>query len=137
MSQGRRARTPSAPTLFFCLLAAAEQVYGAAYSFASQPPQTSLLNNFEIAGNSYASAQQVCVSPARVSSALFEYSIEVFLGTLDKVYIVDKTENNAQQINGHPAWAAGGCPPFVCSSSLHAAPLQNGPQVRSRQGQWI
>lgn len=88
-SHRRRAtQTLSAPTLFFPLLAAAGQVYGATYSFASEPPQTSLLNNFEIAGNSYASAQQV------------------FLGTLDKVYIVDKTEDNAQQVNGHPAWAA-------------------------------
>lgn len=30
----------------------------------------------------------------------------MFLGTLDKVYIVDKTENNPAQINGHPTWGA-------------------------------
>ena len=46
------------------------------------------LNAFDIVGDSIASAQQM------------------FLGTLDKVYIVDKTENNPTQINGHPAWAA-------------------------------
>ena len=32
---------------------------------------------------------------------------QLFLGTLDKVYIVDKVENNPTQIDGHPAWAAG------------------------------
>jgi hypothetical protein len=31
----------------------------------------------------------------------------MFLGTLDKVYIIDKVENNPTQINGHPAWAQG------------------------------
>jgi hypothetical protein len=33
--------------------------------------------------------------------------IKIFLGTLNKVFIVDKVENNPAQINGHPAWAAG------------------------------
>ena len=33
-------------------------------------------------------------------------SQQIFLGTLDKVYVVDKTENNPTQINGHPTWAA-------------------------------
>ncbi|KAL4078560.1 glyoxal oxidase [Scleroderma yunnanense] len=80
-------QTLSASTLFLYFLATAQEVHGAAYNLAAQP-QTNYLNNFELAGNSYASAQQV------------------FLGTLDKVYIVDKTENNAQQINGHPTWAA-------------------------------
>ena len=64
MSQRGRFTTPSASTLFCCLLAAAEQAYGAAYNLASQPPQTSFLNGFEVVGNSYASAQQVCTSPA-------------------------------------------------------------------------
>ncbi|KAI9435759.1 glyoxal oxidase [Lactarius indigo] len=43
---------------------------------------------FEIVGSSLVSAQQL------------------FLGTTDKVYIVDKTENNPTPIRGHPAWAA-------------------------------
>ena len=59
MSQRGRFTT----VLFCCLLAAAEQVYGAAHS---QHPQTSFLNGFEVVGNSYASAQQVCTSPAHV-----------------------------------------------------------------------
>ena len=30
----------------------------------------------------------------------------MFLGTEDKVYIIDKAEGNAPQVNGHPAWGA-------------------------------
>lgn len=30
----------------------------------------------------------------------------MFLGTLDKVYVVDKVENNPTQINGHPVWGS-------------------------------
>lgn len=44
-------------------------------------------NTFEIVGNSGVSAQQL------------------FLGKQNKVYIVDKTENNPVSVNGHPAWA--------------------------------
>ncbi|KAM0748117.1 DUF1929-domain-containing protein [Meredithblackwellia eburnea MCA 4105] len=44
-------------------------------------------NTFVIVGETGASAQQL------------------FLGTPTKVYIVDKTENNVAQINGHAAWA--------------------------------
>ena len=118
-------------TLFCCLLTAAEQVYGAGHS---QPPQTSFLNGFEVVGNSYASAQQVYTCPAHVVD-LFTFS-KVFLGTTDKVYIVDKVENNAQQIKGHPVWAAGGWLHPVRPSWLHSASLQNGPRARSRPGRW-
>jgi hypothetical protein len=30
----------------------------------------------------------------------------MFVGTPDKVYILDKVEGNAQQINGHSAYAS-------------------------------
>ena len=30
----------------------------------------------------------------------------MFLGNTEKVYILDKAEGNAAQINGHPAWGA-------------------------------
>ncbi|KAI0339863.1 copper radical oxidase [Trametopsis cervina] len=46
------------------------------------------VGQFETVGNSLVSGQQI------------------FLGTLDKIYVVDKTENNPVNINGHPAWAA-------------------------------
>ncbi|KAK7692517.1 hypothetical protein QCA50_004145 [Cerrena zonata] len=61
-------------------------------SIAPTPGQPSRndapLGQFEIVGDSVASAQQI------------------FLGTPDRVYVVDKTENNPTQIKGHPAWAA-------------------------------
>jgi len=37
----------------------------------------------------------------------------MFLGTSDKVYIVDKAENNPAQVNGHPAWAQGYHPKLI------------------------
>ncbi|KZP19871.1 copper radical oxidase [Athelia psychrophila] len=55
---------------------------------SGQPDPTDSLNQFKIVGNSLVSAQQV------------------FLGTVDKVYIVDKTEDNPAKINGHPAWGS-------------------------------
>ncbi|KAK7005867.1 glyoxal oxidase N-terminus-domain-containing protein [Favolaschia claudopus] len=58
----------------------------------SPPGQPSSSNKpigeFEIIGDSLVSAQQM------------------FLGTQDKVFILDKVENNKAQINGHPAWAS-------------------------------
>ncbi|KAF8893528.1 copper radical oxidase [Infundibulicybe gibba] len=53
-----------------------------------QPAHSGTPGTFEIIGNSLVSAQQM------------------FLGTEDKVYLVDKTENNPAQVNGHPAWAS-------------------------------
>ncbi|KAI5475839.1 hypothetical protein MNV49_000803 [Pseudohyphozyma bogoriensis] len=44
-------------------------------------------NTFEIVGDTGVSAQQM------------------FLGTANKVYIVDKVQNNSLRINNHPAWA--------------------------------
>ncbi|KAG1847941.1 glyoxal oxidase [Suillus tomentosus] len=73
--------------LVLYLLCAAGYVR-AARNASGQPKQAIKLNAFELVGNSIGSGQQV------------------FLGTEDKVYIVDKTENNPTQINGHPAWAA-------------------------------
>lgn len=52
---------------------------------ASTSTSSNKANTFEIAGKTGASAQQL------------------FLGSTNKVYIVDKTENNTAQINGHPA----------------------------------
>ncbi|KAF8199812.1 copper radical oxidase [Mycena galopus ATCC 62051] len=53
-----------------------------------QPSSTGAIGEFDIIGESLVSAQQM------------------FLGTLDKVFILDKVENNAAQIDGHPAWAS-------------------------------
>ncbi|KDR75046.1 hypothetical protein GALMADRAFT_248901 [Galerina marginata CBS 339.88] len=53
-----------------------------------QPTHQGNVGGFEIIGNSLVSAQQI------------------FLGTPDKVYFIDKVENNPTQIDGHPAWAS-------------------------------
>lgn len=77
----------------FPAVAAAFSLFSSAFAQLSKPGQPSRsdapLGRFEIVGNSIVSAQQL------------------FLGTLDKLYIVDKVEDNPTQINGHPAWAAG------------------------------
>ena len=31
---------------------------------------------------------------------------QLFLGTESTLFVLDKVENNAAQLNGHPAWAA-------------------------------
>ncbi|KAF5357290.1 hypothetical protein D9758_005833 [Tetrapyrgos nigripes] len=53
-----------------------------------QPTHSGTTGQFEIVGDSLVSAQQI------------------FLGTVDKVYVIDKVENNPTRINDHPAWAA-------------------------------
>ncbi|KAF8348212.1 glyoxal oxidase [Amanita rubescens] len=53
-----------------------------------QPAKSGTPGQFEIIANSLVSAQQI------------------FLGTLNSVYFIDKVENNPTQINGHPAWAS-------------------------------
>ncbi|KAF5316374.1 hypothetical protein D9619_006876 [Psilocybe cf. subviscida] len=53
-----------------------------------QPEHKGEPGKFEIVEKSLVSAQQM------------------FLGTPDKIYMLDKVQNNAAQINGHPAWAA-------------------------------
>ncbi|KAF5338488.1 hypothetical protein D9611_013244 [Ephemerocybe angulata] len=53
-----------------------------------QPLKKGTPNTFEIIGNSLVSAQQL------------------FLGTEDKVYFVDKVEANPTPINNHPAWGS-------------------------------
>jgi hypothetical protein len=74
------------------LLSIASAGYTLAQTATSPPPGQPLkagaIGQFELIGNSLVSAQQI------------------FVGTPDKLYIIDKTENNPAQINGHPAWAS-------------------------------
>jgi hypothetical protein len=69
-------------------------------SAQGQPAQPGLPGQFQVVGNSLVSAQQL------------------FLGTADKVYIVDKVEDNPAQIAGHPAWASE-----WSASGLQARPM--------------
>lgn len=88
LAMPRVALSPSVVFLCFDFRIFGGRAFGLHLKPRGQSPHTDFLNNFEVVGNSYASAQQV------------------FLGTLDKVYIVDKTENNPWQIKDHPAWAS-------------------------------
>ncbi|KAG8882655.1 hypothetical protein FRB98_003546, partial [Tulasnella sp. 332] len=54
---------------------------------AAQPTYPGDPMNFKLVGDAGISAQQI------------------FLGTPDRVYVIDKTENNPVTVNGHPAWA--------------------------------
>ncbi|KAG8885557.1 hypothetical protein FRB98_001747 [Tulasnella sp. 332] len=54
---------------------------------AAQPTYPGDPMNFKVVGDAGISAQQA------------------FLGTADRIYVIDKTENNPVQVNGHPAWA--------------------------------
>ncbi|KAG8747997.1 hypothetical protein FRC10_009749 [Ceratobasidium sp. 414] len=54
---------------------------------AAQPTRKGTPGAFEIVGESGVSAQQL------------------FLGAPNKVYIIDKVENNPISVSGHPAWA--------------------------------
>ena len=47
---------------------------------------------------------------------------QMFLGNDEMVYILDKTEGNAVQIDGHPAWASVWC----VSSGPSFCPPRNG-----------
>ncbi|KAJ7091855.1 glyoxal oxidase [Mycena belliarum] len=66
----------------------AQQVSPTVVSPPAQPSYTGTLGAFELIGNSLVSAQQM------------------FLGTADRVFFLDKVENNAAKIAGHPAWAS-------------------------------
>lgn len=74
-----------------------------------QPTHQGNVGGFEIIGSSLVSAQQVSIN---WRSYTFDnncsiHLLQIFLGTPDKVYFIDKVENNPTRINGHPAWASG------------------------------
>ncbi|KAJ3512328.1 hypothetical protein NLJ89_g3581 [Agrocybe chaxingu] len=74
--------------LYLPIAAAAIGTAAQKVSFVTPPGQPTHKGNpgaFELIGNTIVSAQQI------------------FLGRPDKVYILDKVENNPTQINGHPA----------------------------------
>ncbi len=51
-----------------------------------------------------------------ISPLIIDNNEQMFLGSSDKVYILDKVEGNPTKINGHPAFASVWCvhfPPFA------------------------
>ena len=95
-----------------------------------QPTQQATVEGFVILGSSYVSAQQVRAFHLTRTNRSCEVSIpcQIFLGTPDKVYFIDKVENNPTQINGHPAWASGAHP---LSSNQN---VSNSNRLKSRMG---
>ncbi|KAJ8592539.1 putative copper radical oxidase [Rhizopogon salebrosus TDB-379] len=60
---------------------------------------------FGLATSSYLASAQQAGSFSQVGSTQVS-AMMMFLGNEEKVYILDKTEGNAAQINGHPAWGS-------------------------------
>lgn len=76
--------------------------------FPGQPTHKGETGKFELLENSIVSSQQVKTPYCLVTFCILtENYMQLFLGRPDKVYIIDKVENNPTQINGHPAWASG------------------------------
>ncbi|KAF6763253.1 glyoxal oxidase [Ephemerocybe angulata] len=80
-----------------------------------QPLKKGTPNTFEIIGNSLVSAQQL------------------FLGTEDKVYFVDKVEANPTPINNHPAWGSE----WALASNTQRPQEVVTNSVLCRNGTWI
>lgn len=72
----------------------------------AQPTDKGNPGQFQSIPDSIVSSQQVCRLYGLTRGILFE-GPQVFLGRVDKIYILDKVQNNPTQISGHPAWASG------------------------------
>ncbi|EKM54635.1 uncharacterized protein PHACADRAFT_123913 [Phanerochaete carnosa HHB-10118-sp] len=80
----KRHSAPAFALLGFAILTSAQTLPP-----PGQPARSNAsLGKYDIVGNSLVSAQQL------------------FLGTENTVFIIDKVENNSARLNGHPAWAS-------------------------------
>jgi hypothetical protein len=101
-----------------------------------QPLRHGIIGGFEIIGNSLVSAQQVCkVTVLLRCDRLNEILPQLFLGTADKVFFVDKVENNPTKIKDHPAWASGTFEWFD-PCVWYANNSQNGHWPQRLSGRW-
>lgn len=90
-----------------------------ALGMAVAPALAQTAGTFEQVGDTLVSAMMVRILRIIVASAIVASSVDLtippiielqmFLGNEGKVYILDKSEGNAAQINGHPAWASVWC----------------------------
>jgi hypothetical protein len=60
----------------------------------------------------------------------------MFLGNEEKVYIMDKVEGNAAQINGHPAWASVWCVHALWCRGEDGLMAGAGTSSRRRRRRW-
>jgi hypothetical protein len=85
-----------------------------AYDIPTQPLRKGSDGQFELVGNSLISAQQVRFdAPTCCNQFASSTSCKMFLGTTNKVYIIDKVENNPSRVKDHPAWAEGDVPTYI------------------------
>lgn len=61
--------------------------------------------SFSEKGDTLVSAMMVNCRFETGSSCVLK-ALQMFIGNAEKVYILDKTEGNSNQINGHPAWGS-------------------------------
>lgn len=67
------------------------------------------VGGFDDGGTTLVSAMMVSRGlefPLSSTLELNSFASQMFLGNENSIYILDKAENNAAQINGHPAWGA-------------------------------
>jgi hypothetical protein len=73
----------------------------------SLPALAQTAGSFHLVGSTLVSAMMVSFLFHAVKvSSFFNETRQMFLGNEQKVYILDKTEGNAAQINGHSAWGS-------------------------------
>lgn len=74
---------------------------------AAAPTLAQSAGSFTTVGDSKISAMMVSLaSPPLLLCSVLIGVFQMFLGNDQMVYIMDKAEGNAAQINGHPAWGA-------------------------------
>ena len=87
-----------------------------------QPSEQGVLGGFKIIGESPVSVEGVCWLHPHFPAELNKRLYQMFLGISNKVYLLDKVENNPTQVNGHAALASGKfCRPSFEGSLIHAA----------------
>ena len=72
-----------------------------------QPSEQGVLGGFKIIGESPVSAEGVSRLHPHFPAELNKRLYQMFLGISNKVYLLDKVENNPTQVNGHAASASG------------------------------
>jgi len=72
-----------------------------------QPSEQGVLGGFKIIGESPVSAEGVSQLHPHFPAELNRRLYQMFLGTSNKVYLLDKVGNNPTQVNGHAASATG------------------------------
>ena len=96
-------------------------VISAVVQAPGQPSEQGVLGGFKIIGESPVSAEGVSRLHPHFPAELNKRLYQMFLGTSNKVYLLDKVENNPSQVNGQAASASGKfCRPSSEGLLIHA-----------------